>query len=76
MIDHRFDYDELYVVFSVEYHVLNDQNRNKKNTHKCERFVPAARSSSPVRSVVGRLRPVGGVNKDSTLEVVEEIIFE
>ena len=73
MIDHRFDYDELYVAFSVEYRVLNDRNGK---TQQMQRFLPAARSSVPVRSVVGRLRPVGGVNKDSVLEVAEEIVFE
>jgi hypothetical protein len=38
--------------------------------------IPAARSSSPVRSVVGRLRAVGGVNNDSVFELAEEIDLE
>jgi hypothetical protein len=45
----------------------------KRNTQE---FLPAARSSLPVRSVVGRLRAVGGVNNDSTFEVAEEIDFK
>lgn len=38
--------------------------------------LPAARSSSPVRSVVGRFRAVGGVKSDSTLDAAEEMDWQ
>ena len=44
-----------------------------EETMEVRRSLPATRSSSPVRSVVGRFRADGGVNNDSTLDVAEEI---
>lgn len=75
MFDHQFDYDDLYVVFLVVCHVLSDKNKSigKKELYE---FLPAARSSSPVRSVVGLFRAVGGVNNDSAFEEIDFTKFK
>ena len=50
----------------------SEQWKIRRWTSQWESLLPAARSSTPPRSVVGRLRAVGGVKRDSGFEAIDE----